>query len=64
MAREPKDPVVFDLPDGDRLSLITWDFVLDKFESILRPICEDISATTANIDAINDIVDTWPKKTE
>lgn len=59
MARNPKDPMVFDLPDNDSVSLITWDFVVDKFESILAPICQNIAVINTDLQRINDRVDEW-----
>lgn len=37
MARDQKIPVTFKLPDGDVVSLITWEFVLDKLQQNLNP---------------------------
>lgn len=37
MARDQKIPVTFTLPDGDVVSLITWEFVLDKLQQNLNP---------------------------
>jgi hypothetical protein len=42
-ARDPKIPVTFDLPDDDYVALITWEFVVDKCETILGGIIDSIS---------------------
>lgn len=52
MARNTATPVTFDLPDGDRVELITWDFVLEQFNTRMEPVFEKMYATNAHLDAI------------
>lgn len=59
MARDPKQPVVFDLPDNDSVALIPWEYVVDKFETILSGIIDDISLINKDLKRIENKVDEW-----
>lgn len=59
MARDPKQPVVFDLPDNDSVALIPWAYVVDKFETILSGVIDDISLINKDLKRIENKVDEW-----
>lgn len=52
MARNSATPVTFELPDGDHVELITWDFVLDKLDTLMEPIFDKMYLSNAHLDAI------------
>lgn len=55
---DPKQPVEFELPDGDIVLLPTWDYIMAKFETGLNPtlqLIETINESLSNIDVrLND----------
>lgn len=59
MARDPKMPVTFDLPDNDRVSLITWEYVVDKFDEILGGIIDNTSMINTDLKRIDTKLDEW-----
>lgn len=59
MARNPADPIVFQLPDDDNVALITWEFVMKRLESQLGPTVQQISSTNIQLRKILDRIDYW-----
>jgi hypothetical protein len=53
-ARDPKKPVLIDLENGDSVTLITWEFVVDKFSEILSPILSDIEDINTDLAECRD----------
>lgn len=58
-ARDPKVPVTFDLPDDDHVALITWEFVVDKCETILGGIIDSISLMNNDLTRIDTKLSEW-----
>lgn len=58
-ARDPKQPVVFDLTDNDQVALIPWEYVVDKFETILDGVINSIELMNRDLQRINNRVDEW-----
>lgn len=54
MARDQKIPVTFKLPDGDVVSLITWEFVLDKLQQNLNPTVTKLGEINNHLKQIDD----------
>lgn len=54
MARDQKIPVTFVLPDGDVVSLITWEFVLDKLQKNLNPTVTKLDEINNHLKQIDD----------
>lgn len=59
MARDPKQPVVFDLPDDDSVALIPWAYVVAKFEVILDGVINNEESINADLKRIEARVDHW-----
>ena len=57
--RDQKMPVIFDLPDNDTVALITWEFVVDKCETILGGIIDNISLMNADLTRIDTKLLDW-----
>lgn len=57
--RDPKTPVTFDLTDDDHVDLIPWEFVVYKFETILRDVISNIGLINQDLKRIDDKVVTW-----
>lgn len=56
--RDPRLPVTFEVPDGVA-TVITWDFVVDRFQYILQPIIDDLSLINTDLERINNRVQEW-----
>ena len=54
MARDQKILVTFVLPDGDNVSLITWEFVLDKLQKNLNPTVTKLDEINNHLKQIDD----------
>lgn len=52
-------PVVFDLPDGDYVSLIPWEYVLSQLEAQLRPTMELMRQTNTALRVIDNKFIEW-----
>lgn len=60
MARDQKTPVTFKLPD-DQVSLITWEFVLDKLESALKEPLLSLELINQDLNRIDEKIASWAK---
>ena len=58
MARDPKTPVTFQLPD-DKVSVITWEFVVDKFEQILEEPLKNLELINQDLNRIDEKISSW-----
>lgn len=58
-ARDNTIPVTFELPDGDTVDLITWDFVLKKLDEELAETFELISDNNTQLGRIETRIDEW-----
>lgn len=59
MARDDTQPMVFELPDGDNVSLITWAYVMKQLEQELGDVVSSISKTNSYIKRISNRTDYW-----
>ena len=59
MARDAKQPLVFDLPDNDSVALIPWAYVVDKFEMILDGVISNMGSINSDLERIETRVDHW-----
>lgn len=57
--RDNKIPVSFNLPDGDVVELITWDFVEDKLDRELAQTLNQIDAINVQLGRIESRIDEW-----
>ena len=57
-------PVVFHLPDGDNVNLITWSYVLKQLNEQLQPVIDILTAENVDLERINDRVDEWLENQE
>jgi len=64
MARDPRMPATFDLPDGDFVALITWAYVVDKFEKILNGVITNMDLINKDLGRIDKKIDQWTNKEE
>ena len=53
MTRDEKAPVTFILPDNDSVALITWAYVVDKFNSILKEPLDNIEIINKDLERID-----------
>lgn len=58
-ARDNTIPVTFELPDGDTVDLITWDFVLKKLDEELAEAFALISDNNTQLGRIDARIDEW-----
>lgn len=59
MAMDDRTPVTFDLPDGDQVSLITWAYVVDKFNSILKEPLDLLESVNKDLTRIDEKLSQW-----
>lgn len=62
MANTPRDkklPMTFNLPDGDVVALITWEYVLDKMEANLGPVISQLGNINGYLNRIDQRIDVW-----
>lgn len=64
MARDPKQPLLFDLPDNDSVSLIPWAYVVDKFNTILEGVIDNIGSVNSDLGRIETRIDYWLEQQE
>lgn len=64
MARNSSTPATFELPDGDKVELITWDFVLDKLDGLLGPVFEKMYKNNEHLSNIADRLEVFIEDTE
>lgn len=58
-ARDNTIPVTFELPDGDVVELITWDFVLKKLDEEMAETLAYIADNNVQLKRIEDRIDEW-----
>lgn len=58
-ARDNTIPVTFELPDGDTVDLITWDFVLKKLEEEMAETLAYLSDNNTQLSRIDARIDEW-----
>lgn len=58
-ARDNTIPVTFELPDGDTVDLITWDFVLKKLDEEMAETLAYLSDNNEQLARIENRVDEW-----
>ena len=59
LTRDPKIPVTFDLPDGDSVALITWEFVVDKCNTILGGLVDNLELINTDLGRIDTKLSEW-----
>ena len=64
MARDPKPPLTFFLPDNDVVSLVTWDYIADKLTDALNPLVSSLESTNESLKVINDKLESLLSKDE
>ena len=64
MARDPKTPVTFNLPDGDSVALIPWDYVIDKLNEFLTPVADSIESINSDLTRIDNKLSEWVDEDE
>jgi hypothetical protein len=52
-------PTKFILPDGDTVSLIPWEYVLERMQEDLLPIISLLNAENADLKLIDDKLKEW-----
>ena len=56
---DPKQPLTFELPDGNTVNLITWDYVEDRLDRELSPVVTDLESINTQLGRIEDRIDQW-----
>lgn len=51
--RDNSKPQVFELPDGDKVALITWDYVLKQLDEQLSPMIDSLNAIHKDLTRID-----------
>lgn len=59
MARDPKTPVTFMLPDNDTVAVIPWAYVVDKFNTILQSPNDNMELINKDLERIDAKLDQW-----
>lgn len=62
MARDPKTPVTFVLPDNDTVAVIPWAYVVDKFNTILQSPNDNMELINKDLERIDAKLDQWLKE--
>lgn len=60
--RDDSQPVVFELPDGDRVALVTWSYIMKKLDTELNTTITSIASINEYLKRINSRVDVWLKE--
>ncbi len=58
-ARDNTIPVTFELPDGDTVELITWDFVLKKLDEEMAETLAYLTDNNIQLKRIENRIDEW-----
>ena len=58
-ARDNTIPVTFELPDGDTVDLITWDFVLKKLDEEMAETLAYLTDNNTQLRRIENRIDEW-----
>lgn len=58
-ARDNTIPVTFELPDGDTVDLITWDFVLKKLDEEMAETLAYLTDNNTQLRRIEARIDEW-----
>ena len=59
MARDAKQPVTFDLTDNDQVALVPWEFIVDKFDTILSGVISNLGSIERDLGRIETKIDEW-----
>lgn len=59
MARNNETPLTFNLPDGDSVQLITWEFVLKQLEELTRGTFDKMAASNGHLENIAKKLEEW-----
>lgn len=60
--RDDTKPLVFELPDGDKVSLITWGYVLKQLDEQLTPVVDHLSSMNKDLKRIDDKLEELTKE--
>lgn len=58
-ARDPRQPVLFDLENGDSVALVPWQYIVSKFEDILAPINSDLEEINRDLTRCANKIEEW-----
>ena len=65
ITRDPKQPVVIDLEEGDSVALIPWEYVVDKMDDVLGVhVNSDLRNINDSITRIRNVVKRWVEEQE
>lgn len=64
MARNQETPLTFNLPDGDSVQLITWEFVLKQFDELTRSTFDKMAASNGHLENIAKKLEEWASDDE
>lgn len=56
---DPKQPLTFELTDGNVVDLITWDYVEDRLDRELSPVITDLEGINSQLIRIENRIDEW-----
>lgn len=56
---DPTQPLTFELPDGNTVDLITWEYVEDRLNRELSPVITDLESINTQLGRIEDRIDQW-----
>ena len=63
-ARDPRQPVLFDLENGDSVSLVPWQYIVSKFEDILAPINSDLEEINRDLTRCANKIEEWAEEND
>lgn len=52
-------PMRFKLPDGDEVTLVPWEYIIDRLTEDLTPLVQELSTTNTALKSIDDTLQSW-----
>lgn len=52
MARNKETPLTFNLPDGDSVQLVTWEFILNQLNDSMSGVLAKMEESNGHLDEI------------
>ncbi len=56
---DPTKGLMFDLPDGETITLCSWDYIRYQLSLALDPIVADLTSCNASLQRIDDKLKSW-----
>lgn len=52
-------PMRFKLPDADDVSLVPWEYIIDRLTEDLTPFTQELTATNSALRSIDNTLQSW-----